>query len=92
MDKKLIIRAWKDPTYRTSLTTEQRLALPECPSGTPFTELDETDMLDIIGGRFAETRGETSCAWRCVSGNVCTDGGTSWSLSVVGLGDRPTGL
>ena len=50
MDKNRIIRAWKDPEYRASLSNEERGALPECPSGRPLHELDESDLCHIIGG------------------------------------------
>ncbi|QRK12138.1 mersacidin/lichenicidin family type 2 lantibiotic [Archangium violaceum] len=45
-----IIRAWKDPAFRASLTSEERAALPELPSGRPVTELDEGELSDAVGG------------------------------------------
>ena len=50
MDTTTIIRAWKDPAFRASLSTEQRTALPECPAGTSLTELDESDLDGAVGG------------------------------------------
>ena len=50
MDTTTIIRAWKDPEFRKSLSSEQRAALPECPSGKPATELDEGELGDVVGG------------------------------------------
>jgi mersacidin/lichenicidin family type 2 lantibiotic len=50
MNTEIIIRAWKDPEFRASLTTDQREALPECPSGRPLTELGEDDLADVVGG------------------------------------------
>ncbi|MCY1076776.1 mersacidin/lichenicidin family type 2 lantibiotic [Archangium lansingense] len=50
MKKETIVRAWKDPAYRASLTAEQRTALPESPSGKPMTELNESDLGHAIGG------------------------------------------
>ncbi len=50
MDTTTIIRAWKDPEFRKSLTSEQRATLPECPSGQPMTELDEGELGDVVGG------------------------------------------
>lgn len=50
MTPETIIRAWKDPEFRASLTSEQRAALPELPSGKPMTELDEGDLSDVVGG------------------------------------------
>lgn len=50
MDKKSIIRAWRDPAYRASLSEEERAALPECPSGRPLTELSDEDLGGVAGG------------------------------------------
>ncbi|MFL5343309.1 MAG: mersacidin/lichenicidin family type 2 lantibiotic [Hyalangium sp.] len=50
MNRETIVRAWKDPEFRASLTLEQRQALPESPSGRPLTELDEGDLSDVVGG------------------------------------------
>ncbi len=41
MNAETIIRAWKDPEFRASLTSEQLAALPESPSGKSMTELGE---------------------------------------------------
>jgi mersacidin/lichenicidin family type 2 lantibiotic len=50
MNPDMIIRAWKDPTYRAGLSEEQRAALPESPSGKPLSELDEGELEDVVGG------------------------------------------
>jgi len=34
-----IIRAWKDPDYRKSLSPEELAVLPENPAGVPLAEL-----------------------------------------------------
>ena len=52
MNRETIIRAWKDPEFRASLTSELRQALPESPSGRPLTELDEGELADVVGGEF----------------------------------------
>ena len=44
-----IIRAWKDPAYRRSLTPEQRAALPEHPAG--FVELSDDQLVEASGGK-----------------------------------------
>lgn len=41
-----IVRAWKDETYRQSLSEEQLSALPVNPAG----ELNETELAAIYGG------------------------------------------
>lgn len=51
LKKEMIVRAWKDPAYRASLTDEERASLPESPSGRAMTELDEGELTGISGGR-----------------------------------------
>ncbi|WP_375766913.1 mersacidin/lichenicidin family type 2 lantibiotic [Archangium gephyra] len=50
MKKEMIVRAWKDPAFRASLSAEQRAELPESPSGRPMSELDEADLGHAVGG------------------------------------------
>ncbi len=50
MRRETIIRAWKDPEFRASLTSEERAALPELPSGKPVTELEEGELSEAMGG------------------------------------------
>lgn len=50
MDNELIIRAWKDPSFRTRLSASQRAMLPENPSGRPITELDDDELAGAVGG------------------------------------------
>ncbi|MCY1074634.1 mersacidin/lichenicidin family type 2 lantibiotic [Archangium lansingense] len=45
-----IIRAWKDPRFRASLTSEQRDSLPEGTCGKSMAELSEEDCQGITGG------------------------------------------
>jgi mersacidin/lichenicidin family type 2 lantibiotic len=54
MRAETIIRAWKDPRFRASLTSEQRASLPELPSGKPMTELDEGELSDVVGGKHSK--------------------------------------
>ena len=51
-----IIRAWKDPAYRASLTEEEQASLPESPVGQPGVGLEEA-LLGLVagGGRPAHT-------------------------------------
>ena len=51
MKPELIVRAWKDPEFRKSLTAAQREALPDSPSGRSMSELSEAELLGITGGR-----------------------------------------
>ena len=48
MSKIDIIRAWKDETYRNSLSAEQRAALPANPAGA--IELTEAELDAVVGG------------------------------------------
>jgi mersacidin/lichenicidin family type 2 lantibiotic len=50
MNRERIIRAWKDPEYRASLSTEDRAALPECPAGRALTELHDDELAEAVGG------------------------------------------
>jgi mersacidin/lichenicidin family type 2 lantibiotic len=52
MNSETLIRAWKDPAFRASLTSEQRQALPENPSGKPMTELGDDELTDVTGGAY----------------------------------------
>lgn len=52
MNPETIIRAWKDPAFRASLTPEQRAALPENPSGASLAELESAELERIRGGQF----------------------------------------
>jgi len=61
MKKEMIVRAWKDPEFRASLTSEERAALPESPSGRSMTELDEAELMGIVGGRLAALEPSTGC-------------------------------
>lgn len=62
-----VIKAWKDPNYRKSLSAEELAMLPESPVGTA---LDETDMAMLHGG-LPPTSNPTSCT----SGWLCTISG-----------------
>jgi mersacidin/lichenicidin family type 2 lantibiotic len=61
MKKEMIVRAWKDPEFRASLSPADRAALPESPSGRALTELSESELLGIHGGRSAALEPSTGC-------------------------------
>ncbi len=48
MSSKNIVRAWKDPGYRDSLTAAERAALPANPAGA--IELSDADLGKVAGG------------------------------------------
>jgi mersacidin/lichenicidin family type 2 lantibiotic len=80
MKAETIIRAWKDPAFRASLSAAQRSELPEPPSGKPLTELEEGALEDAVGGRCYPsppntrpfTRYPCSAIDACPSALVCT--------------------
>ena len=43
-----IVRAWKDPEYRDSLSPEEQAELPEVPAG--FLDLSEEEQMEAVGG------------------------------------------
>ena len=48
MSNKNIIRAWKDPVYRNSLSESERAALPPNPAGA--IEISDADLGRVAGG------------------------------------------
>ena len=49
MSKSQIIRAWKDPSYRNSLSQAERAALPANPAGA--IEISDADLGKVAGGK-----------------------------------------
>lgn len=49
MRRETIIRAWKDPEFRSSLSDEERTQLPENPAGA--IELTDEELELVVGGR-----------------------------------------
>jgi mersacidin/lichenicidin family type 2 lantibiotic len=48
MSNNKIIRAWKDPAYRNSLSQAERAALPANPAGS--VEISDADLGKVAGG------------------------------------------
>ncbi len=80
-----LIRAWKDASYRATLTTEELTALPENPAG--LIELDDAALGDVNGailpgyGPTKTDEGCTvsgaqvpSCGWICTYTKECQQG------------------
>lgn len=42
-----IVRAWKDPEYRKSLSPEELATVPECPTGS----VSDEELKTVAGGR-----------------------------------------
>ena len=58
MTHETIIKAWKDPEYRSSLTAEERAVLPANPAG--LLELDDADLAQVTGGKKGGGKGSRS--------------------------------
>lgn len=67
MSNQKIVRAWKDASYRNSLTEAERAALPANPAGA--IEITAEELSEIGGGR-KKTTYEDSCTALCSVG--CT--------------------
>ncbi|MEM7353545.1 MAG: mersacidin/lichenicidin family type 2 lantibiotic [Acidobacteriota bacterium] len=63
MKRKDIIRAWKSPEFRRSLSQEQQAQLPGSPAG--LIELNQDDLMSVSGGS-----SHTSCC--TCSASICT--------------------
>ena len=70
MTKDMIIRAWKDASFRASLTEEQRAALPVNPAGLSAVELNETELQDVVGGLEKDLAIQSS-GWICTYSTEC---------------------
>lgn len=71
MNKTDVIRAWKDPVYRASLSAEEQAALPLHPSG--LTELSD-EQLRIAGGSAIDptaTTAPTCTAYTFLNWRAC---------------------
>jgi mersacidin/lichenicidin family type 2 lantibiotic len=55
-----VVRAWKDPEYRKTLTPEELASLPENPAGA--SEVSDEDIGNVSGGVKRETFAATMCA------------------------------
>ncbi|MDC0672148.1 mersacidin/lichenicidin family type 2 lantibiotic [Nannocystis radixulma] len=55
-----VIRAWRDPEYRATLSAEQLNALPANPAGV--VELSALELENVNGGTFH---------WTCTNNTIC---------------------
>jgi mersacidin/lichenicidin family type 2 lantibiotic len=63
------VRAWRDPSFRESLTPVELAALPVNPAGETWADLSQAEVLTIVGG--AAASGNATAA-EAESGLVCT--------------------
>jgi mersacidin/lichenicidin family type 2 lantibiotic len=68
MNKTDVIRAWKDPLYRASLSAEAQAALPQHPAG--ITELSD-EQLVTMGGSTPVTTAPTCTAYTFLNWKSC---------------------
>jgi mersacidin/lichenicidin family type 2 lantibiotic len=54
MSKSNIIRAWKDPAYRNSLSQAERAAMPANPAGA--IEISDADLGKVAGGAINQSQ------------------------------------
>jgi mersacidin/lichenicidin family type 2 lantibiotic len=59
MTRETIIRAWRDPEFRSNLSETERADLPEHPAG--WIELEEAVLKGLAGGKPDPTRHEVNC-------------------------------
>ena len=72
MTKDMIIRAWKDPAFRATLTAEQLAALPANPAGLSAVELNETELNEVVGGMMVQpVSNANSCGYVCTFTTEC---------------------
>ena len=63
MVKQQIIRAWKDPAFRNSLSAAERAALPPNPAGG--IELSDGDLGNVAGGNYVWPTRYNFCSFYC---------------------------
>jgi mersacidin/lichenicidin family type 2 lantibiotic len=68
MNKTDVIRAWKDPVYRASLSEEERAALPQHPAGV--SDLSD-DQLRIAGTAAVITTAPTCTQYTFIQLRQC---------------------
>jgi mersacidin/lichenicidin family type 2 lantibiotic len=64
-----IIRAWKDPEYRLSLSEAEKAMLPDHPAG--IIELTDDEMGAVAGGLRAQTMTVNDKICCCDSVDIC---------------------
>ncbi|HLO04528.1 MAG TPA: mersacidin/lichenicidin family type 2 lantibiotic [Symbiobacteriaceae bacterium] len=64
MSRDMIVRAWKNPQFRASLTPEQLALVPAHPAGA---ELNEDELRGVVGGLMAT---DTMIAYCTIAGGT----------------------
>ncbi|HLO04529.1 MAG TPA: mersacidin/lichenicidin family type 2 lantibiotic [Symbiobacteriaceae bacterium] len=67
MSRDLIVRAWKNPQFRATLSPEQRALVPAHPAGA---ELDEDELRGAVGGLAPIETAPTSVDYCTIAGGT----------------------
>lgn len=70
MDNATIVKAWKDPSFRATLSAEQLAELPANPSGVAMSELNESELSEVVGG-MPPVSHANSCGYICTLTTEC---------------------
>ena len=65
MSNRNVIRAWKDPAYRNSLSEAERSAMPANPAGA--IEISDADLGKVAGGNIPTTLTHVGCTFFCTN-------------------------
>jgi len=70
MNKKNVIRMWKDEDYRNSISAEDLTDIPEHPSGAIL--MSDHELSEVFGGseELELMRSETLYTWGCCEGGT----------------------
>lgn len=69
MSTRNIIRAWRNPAYRSTLSAAEKAALPAHPAGS--IEIPAEDLGQIAGGRKPQ-KTDIICTWITCTDVMCT--------------------
>ncbi len=64
MTENQIVRAWKDSSFRATLSDSQLAALPASPAGTRLVEIGEEQLQNVSGAY--------GCGWVCSFTSECS--------------------
>jgi len=60
MNRQSIVKAWKDSSFRSNLSEEEKSSLPANPVGERFTEISDDDLKNVTGGEAIPCEGYVS--------------------------------
>ena len=63
MKKADVIRAWRNPEYRESLSEDLRFQMPDHPAG--LVALDDEDLRHSVGGTMYSSHGVCPATYQC---------------------------